>query len=410
MNIWESILIALSSVRTNKIRAGLTLLSISIGVFTIVTIGAMVNALENTVSTEMSNMGEHSFSVTRIPQIQLGPGEWRKYMKRKPISYSEVKDFASRMTTTNLISYHSSNDGLLVKHSTYQTNPDVSVIGCNEMYFVTNSINVTEGRPFSQADIDFNKNVAIIGNDIVKALFPFSNPLGQEISIKGQKFNVVGILEEKGAVLGRSQDNQVIVPVTYFLKNFAEHWQESLSITVRAYSAEALMPTLDEAIGILRTLRNVKPWEDNSFEIATNESLSEQFSSLTQYLGFFAIIIGGLALLAAGIGIMNIMLVSVKERTREIGIRKAVGAKKRWIMMQFIVETITLSELGALLGIAIGLGLTSLFASQLGLKLVLPVNWIILSIVFCSVIGLIFGLYPAYKAASLDPIDALRYE
>jgi putative ABC transport system permease protein len=314
------------------------------------------------------------------------------------------------MTTTNLISYHSSNGGLVVKHDTYETNPDVEVIGSNEMYFLTNNVNVEEGRAFSAADIEFNKNVAIIGNDIVKALFPFSNPIGQEINIKGIDFQVIGILEEKGAILGQSQDNQVLVPVTFFLKSFAEHWQESLEITVRAYSEEAFIPTVDEAIGVLRTLRNVQPWENNSFEIGTNESISEQFASLTQYLKFFGIFVGGLALLAAGIGIMNIMLVSVKERTREIGIRKAVGAKKRWIMFQFIIETITLSELGALLGIIIGLLLTGLFGSQLGLTLKLPIDWIIISIVFCSIIGLIFGLYPAYKAASLDPIDALRYE
>lgn len=410
MNIWESIIIALSSVRTHKLRAGLTLLSISIGVFTIVAIGSIVNGLENTVTTELNNLGENSFSIFRIPKMQTGQQEWRKYMKRKPISYSEVKEFSDRMTTTNLISYHSSNSGLVIKHDNYSTNPDVNVIGSNELYFLTNNINVVEGRAFSSADIQFNKNVAILGQDVVKALFPFSNPIGQRISIKGKNFDVIGILEEKGAVLGQSQDNQVIVPISYFLSNFAEHWQESLELTVRAQSSDAFTPTLDEAIGTLRILRNVKPWEANSFEIGTNESISEQFSSLTQYLKLFALVVGGLALLAAGIGIMNIMLVSVKERTREIGIRKAVGAKKRWIMMQFIVETITLSELGAILGILIGLGITGIFASQFGIKLTLPIDWIVLSIIFCSLIGLIFGLYPAWKAASLDPIDALRYE
>ena len=410
MNIWESVIMAFSSVRTNKIRTGLTLLSISIGVFTIVAIGSIVNGLEKTVTEEMNALGENSFAIFRMPKLQTEPNTWRKYSKRKPISYSQAKEFSERMTSTTLISFHSSNGGLVVKHDNFQTNPDVSVIGCNEMYFLTNNVNIDEGRSFSGSDIEFNKRVAIIGNDLVQALFPFSNPIGQTISIKGIDFDVIGILEEKGAVLGQSQDNQVVLPITYFLKSFAERWHESMEITVNANSSEALVPTIDEAIGILRTLRNVQPWENNSFEIATNESISEQFGSLTKYLKMFAVLIGGLALLAAGIGIMNIMLVSVKERTREIGIRKAIGAKKRWIMMQFIIETITLSEMGAVLGILIGVGITAVFSSQLGLSLSLPVDWIVISIGFCSLIGLIFGIYPAYKAASLDPIDALRYE
>lgn len=410
MNVWESIGLAINSIIVNKLRALLTLMSIVIGVFTIIVASGLITSINSTVDEQLADLGENVYSIYRMPKIQMGRDEWRKYRKRKPINYSIYKDFKKRISSTGIVSASSESGGKLVEYKNNESNPDVSVIGADEDYFLTNIVDIDKGRAFSRDDIDFNRNVAIIGMDIVKLLFPFEEALGKEIKIKNQVFTVIGTLEEQGAIFGQSQDNKVVVPITQFLKYYSEWWEESLTINVKAPSPEMLIPSIEEAIGILRSLRNDQPWEGNSFEIETNETLSEQFSSLTGYLAFFGNAIGIIALIAAGVGIMNIMLVTVKERTREIGVRKAVGAKRRWILLQFLIETVTLCQIGGLMGIAAGLGAMSLLGSVLGLSISLPVNGIILSIVFCTVMGIGFGMYPAWQASKIDPIDALRYE
>jgi len=411
MNISESIVIALNSIVANKLRASLTLLSIAIGVFAIMGAGTLVTSFNNTVTGELAQLGENSFSITRMPTVNIGTGDsWRKYRGRKRITYSQYMDLRNTMQTTDFISAHSSSSANVIKYENFETDPDVNIMGTDENFFFVNNYNVEFGRAFATHDILYNRNFAIIGNDVKVKLFPSQNPIGQDIRIGNQFFNVIGVLESKGALMGRSQDNLVIVPLPQFLRYIASRWEEDLTIGVRAYSRESLDESIDEAIGIMRSLRNVKPWEDNSFEILTNESLKDQFSSLTGYLTIFGFISGLIALIAAGVGIMNIMLVSIKERTREIGVRKAVGAKRRWIMYQFIIETITLCQVGGFFGILLGIGGAGIFSQIMNLKLSLPLEWILFSIIICTILGLVSGAYPAWKAAKLDPIEALRYE
>lgn len=410
MNIIESVIIAFNSIRTNKLRAGLTLLSISIGVFAIISSGSLVDSLNNTVTGELASLGENTFSIYKMPKIQMGHATWQKYRKRKPIIYSQYDEFKKRMTTTHIINATSSSSGNTLQWNKNETDPDVRLIGSDEHIFDINNRTIVLGRGITSYDIDFNRNVAVIGNDIVVQLFPNVDPIGKFIRIKNHKYEVIGVLKEQGAVLGESQDNLAIVPLTHFLKYFASYWEESLQIDVKAANNTALFETMDEAISVMRSIREVKPWQENSFELETNESLSEQFSDFTNYLAFFGAFCGMIALIAAGVGIMNIMLVSVNERTREIGIRKAVGAKKRWIMYQFIIETITLCQVGGAIGILMGILGGSLLGSTAGFDVVVPVQWIIISVIICTFLGLIFGAYPAWKAAKLDPIEALRYE
>lgn len=409
MNISESILLAIDSVRKNKLRAILTLLSISIGVFAIIGAGTLVSSMDNAVTNEMASLGENTFIIKRIPSVQMG-NSWRKYRRRRMITYSVYKDFRKQMTTSNLISAESSSGGHVIKAGSHSTDPDVSLTGADEYYFVNNNISVDQGRAFTAEDITFNRNVAIIGNDILVKVFPNENPIGKRIAIQNQSFTIIGILETKGAVLGQSQDNQVIVPISKFLKHYASWWSQSVTISIKALSKELLEPTVDEAIGVMRTIRKQKPWEDNSFEVETNESIAEQFKNFTSFLSIFGVVSGVIALIAAGVGIMNIMLVSVKERTREIGIRKAIGAKRAWILAQFIIETITLCQLGGAVGIVMGIAAGNALGKMLGMNIVFPLDWVILGIVVCTVLGVVAGSYPAWKAAKLDPIDALRYE
>ena len=409
MDFTESIYQAIDSIRTNKLRTFLTLLSIAIGVFALIVAGTLINSFEKAVLAQLEEIGETTFWIQRLPSIQTG-NTWYKYRQRKPITYRQYKELVRMTNSTPWISAHSFTFGMTINAGNLSTDPDVYVAGADPNFFITNSIDVEFGRTFIEEDIDYNRNVAIIGNDIVVKIFPNVNPLGKEISIKNQKYTVIGILKTRGALLGQSKDNMVIIPITNFLKYFASPWEESLQITVKAISKEMLQATMDEVIGNMRVIRNVKPWEANTFELETNETISQQFGSFVNFLSIFGFISGGFALVAAGVGIMNIMLVAVKERTREIGIRKAVGARRRWILWQFILEAITLSQIGGLFGIIFGVLGGYLLGNAIKLPLFFPVPWVVLSIIVCTILGIAFGTYPAYRAANLDPIEALRYE
>jgi len=415
MNIAESISIAVDAVRAHKLRSSLTLLSIGIGVFAIISSSGITGTLAQAVSTQLADLGENSFLIQRTPTLQFGHN-WRKYARRKNITPDLARQFRERMTNTQLITISNTAPGYTIKAGLESTNPDVSLIGIDELYFSVNAAGISEGRGFTDQDVAIGTRVAIVGEDVVKALFGDSDAMGKRITIKNQEFTVVGILEKKGGVLGQSQDNRVLIPISVFTTYYTWFWDTSVDISVKADSKEALEATVDEAIGIMRVLRGVKPWDENDFELDTNEALSSQFANLGGAIAAVAWISGLGALLAAGIGIMNMMLVSVKERTREIGVRKALGARKRWIVRQFLIESITLCQLGGLTGVVSGLGLSYILALLIrsgtmpSLQFVWPWGAVVFSVVACTLIGVGFGLYPAWRAAQLDPIEALRYE
>jgi putative ABC transport system permease protein len=409
MNILESILQAFESVRSNTLRTILTLLSISIGIFSIIGAGSAVATLDSAVNTQLVAMGENSFMIRRTPTINMG-NSWRKYRNRKDITYAQAKEFKNSIESTDLISISDETDGYTAKVGNLSTDPDVSLIGCDENFFTIKNMQIIEGRSFSAQEVLSATSTAIIGNDIVLKLFNGRNAIGEYLTLKNQQFLIVGILKSQGSMFGKSLDNQIMIPISTFMRYHTDEWGSSVEITGQAYSKQSFLQTVDESIGIMRSLRNVKPWEDNSFEIETNETISSQFASFTEYLSMFGIASGIISLLAAGVGIMNIMLVSVKERTREIGIRKAIGAKKNWILFQFIIEAITLCHLGGIIGITFGVIAANGLSTLINAETQIPLFWVFFSVGTCTLMGLIFGSYPAWKAASLDPIEALRYE
>jgi putative ABC transport system permease protein len=409
MNVKESVVMALDSVRGNKLRTSLTLLSIAIGVFAIIGAGSLVTSIDGAVSKEMEGLGETTFLISKMPAV-VTEDVWRKYSKRKPITYSQFQDIKRVMKNVEFVSASSQSGGVRVKYNGQSTDPDVGLVGGDDNYLRTSSITIKKGREFMPEDVSFNRNVAIIGNDIVVKLFPNVSPIGKKITVDNHAFEVIGTLDAKGATMGQSQDNFILIPINQYLRYYSDEWSQSLNISIRAKSKDELDATLQTALSEFRIIRNLKPWIENDFEINTNESISETFSSFTSYLSYFGIICGGIALIAAGVGIMNIMLVSVKERTREIGIRKAIGAKEKQILFQFIIETITLCQFGGIIGIVTGIGGAALLSSALGMPVVFPTNWVLFAIGVCTFMGLIFGAYPAWRAAKLDPIDALRYE
>ncbi|MEY3386146.1 MAG: Macrolide export ATP-binding/permease protein MacB [Bacteroidota bacterium] len=414
MNALESVSIAFDAVRSQKLRSGLTLLSIGIGVFAIIAATSIMSTLNRAVTGELADLGENSLLIQRTPTINFGTN-WAKMRRRKNITYMQAKEFRDRMTTTNLIAISNENPGLTVKAGEQSTNPDVTLIGIDDMYFSVNAVSVSAGRPVSESEVATSRPVAIIGQDVVEALFPRTDPIGKVITLKNQSFLVIGVLTKKGGVLGQSQDNRVLIPITVFNKYYTWEWDASVDISVKAINKLMLMETKDEATGIMRALRGVKPWDENNFEIDANDAITGQFVGFTTAILAVAWISGLGALVAAGIGIMNMMLVSVKERTREIGVRKALGARRRWIIRQFLVESITLCQLGGAMGmlggIAVSWLVTELLRSAMpSIEFIFPTGTVIFSVVICTVIGLTFGMYPAWKAAKLDPIEALRYE
>lgn len=409
MNILESIKMAIDSIFAHKLRTFLTLLSVAIGVFAIMGSGSLVSSVDETVETEMANLGENSFRITRMPSVQTSRDSWRKYRKRERINYKQYTELREKIGSMAFVSVECSNGGMLIKYNDFNTDPDVELIGANDVYFNINDRDVPLGRALTEADIQFDRKVAVIGNDVKNKLFKQISPLNKEIKIGNQTYEVVGVLDEKGAILGQSQDNQVVIPITIFNKYYSSWW-ESLDIKIKAFNREGFDYVLDESIGALRVIRGDKPWEDSSFEIETNESLTQQFSGLTGYLSYFGLLAGFFALAAAGVGITNIMLVAIKERTREIGLRKALGAKRIWITLQFLVETMTITSIGGIIGMLLGYLMSALVSLIFGLKIIIPIDWILISFGITTVLGLISGLYPAFRAASLDPIESLRYE
>ena len=414
MNALESISIAIDAVRSQKLRSSLTLLSIGIGVFAIIASTSIMNTLQQAVNGQLADLGENSILIQRTPTINFGTN-WAKMRKRNNITYAQAQQFRDRMTTTQLISISNESPAYTIKAGLESTNPDVSLIGIDDQYFAVNAITIGEGRSFIESEVILNRRAAIIGTDVVKALFGQGSALGKTITIKNQEFDVIGILESRGGVLGQSQDNRVLIPITVFNRYYTSEWDASVDISVKAESKLTLESTFDEAVGVMRALRSVKPWDENNFEIDTNDAITGQFSGFSSALLIVAWISGLGALVAAGIGIMNMMLVSVRERTREIGVRKALGARKRWIVRQFLIESITLCQLGGLTGMIGGLGsswaVTEILRGTMpNITYVMPWGTVVFSIVICTVIGIGFGLYPAWRAATLDPIEALRYE
>lgn len=411
MNFKESIISAVSSIRGNKLRAGLTLLGIVIGVFSIIGVMTLLDALQKGIDGGLSQLGTNTFQVQKFPALNFGgPGARRKFDKRKDITLEQGMRLKEIATQYKYIGLEYWMGGKIVKSDKFQTNPNSQLGGVTTEFLPANNYSLSAGRWFSEQDILSEPHICVLGMDIVDKIFPNTNPLAQEIQVDGNKFTVIGILAAKGQSLGQSQDNIVAIPIRTMEKIYGSTKNHSLNITVTATSKESYNDTMEQIIGLMRQIRKVPPGEDNDFDIWSNESLISQAASFTQYFKYGAGVISFISLIAAGIGIMNIMLVTVTERTKEIGIRMAIGAKRSNILSQFLFEAILLSELGGVLGIVIGIGAGNMLGAMLNTPISIPYDWVVIGLVVCSIIGIAFGTYPAYKAAKLNPIDALRYE
>ncbi|MDE3084740.1 MAG: ABC transporter permease, partial [Verrucomicrobiota bacterium] len=281
--------------------------------------------------------------------------------------------------------------------------------GTDENFLVANQCSIDYGRNLSAEDVNFARSVAVIGKDVEAKLFPYENPLGKTIRINGHNYTIVGVLAERGTAFGRSKDSVVLAPITRFQEDNGSK-RRTIKIATEAPSHELYNATLDKAITAMRIVRGLRPEQENDFEIYSNDSLTSAFTKVADIIGVGAFIISGIALLTAGVGIMNIMLVSVTERTREIGVRKSIGAKKKNILAQFLLESVALSLVGGCAGIVLGVAVGDVVAARLKADAIFPLGWASAGVLVCTAIGVGFGLYPAWKAAALDPVEALRHE
>ena len=388
---------------SHKLRSILTTLGILIGVTTIITIWTTIEGLNKYVFGQLSNIGASTVYVQKYPWVIKG--DFWKYRNRKPITYKEYQALVKNCT----LAEHISPEIFAIKPVHYKNKKfdNIFVIGTNEEYSFTGNVAPELGRFLTELDVHNNRYVCVLGREVSDQLFKKENPLGKRIFIGDRKYLVVGVLERRGNFFGQSMDNFIIVPFGTFRRVYGGHRDMRIALNT---SPEKLAAMKDQIRSILRRVRKVHPTKEDDFSINQQDMLTDLYKNLTTTLFAIVFVIGGISLLVGGIGIMNIMLVSVAERTREIGIRKAIGATRRNILAQFIFESIVISSIGGFIGIVLGFLGGSVVLSQMHLSGGVSLTSVLIGFGFSSFVGIVAGFYPAYKAASLNPIESLRYE
>jgi putative ABC transport system permease protein len=400
----------LQSLKSNRLRTLLTVLGVVVGIFSIIVIMTVITMLQSSIENGVSQLNKNTFQIQKFPVIMGGgPGSRDKFRNRKDLTLEDYDRLKELLTQAKYIGAEQWQFGKVVKFGNKETNPNIQLAGVNLDAVKTNNWNVDYGRELRETDLQYSSAICLIGNEVVTKVFPKVDPIGQIIRVDGHPLQVIGVIEKQPALFGESHDNYIVMPITTFQGYYGRR-NSSINITVTSYSKEDYNTIIEAATGYMRTIRKIEPGKDNDFDIFSNESLMGMINTMTDGVKIGALAVSLIALLAAGVGIMNIMLVSVTERTREIGIRKAIGARKSTILMQFLFEAVILCFFGGIIGIVIGVGLGNLAGSFLNAQTAIPYNWVIIGLTLCIVVGVIFGTYPAYKASNLDPIEALRYE
>jgi len=404
---------ALASLGVNKLRSALTMIGITIGVFSVISVMTAVGALQSSIENGISFLGSNIFQFAKYPANVSASGDVKKkYQNRRDISYREALHYyklmegGAREICLKCFGYEVKGQAV---YNGVKTTPSLLIVGTNRSFLTANAYTLGYGRNLNDEDVDLARRVLVVGKIVEKRLFPHESPIGKVIRLSGHTYTIVGVLAEKGTAFGQSQDDVCMMPITRFFEDYGSA-KRTVNIATQAFSADTYNRTFDKAVGAMRTARGLRANQENDFEIYSNDSLKSAFVSVAGVVRIGAFVISFIALVAAGIGIMNIMLVSVTERTKEIGVRKSIGARSRDILRQFLTEAVFISEAGGILGIVLGVIFGDLLAVWLQAEIIFPFGWTIVGLLVCSAIGIGFGLYPAYRAASLDPIEALRYE
>src|SRR5690554_181745 len=407
----ENVRIALDSIKSQLLRTILTIVIIGIGIWALVGILSAVKALETTISSNFASMGANTFNIQQYEFNVQSQGGGEKQKINPIISYNNVREFLDKYkfpTTKTSLSFRGTS-GAEVKYGSKKTEPEVQVFGVNENYLENTGTEEDQGRNFTIFDIEHNSRVCLIGSDFLKNLFDNEDPLSKTISIRGVKFKVIGVLESKGSTFDNNQDLKVLIPVQVARGIYTQP-NINYNISVKVDDKQLMESAQSEAIITFRNIRGLSPVEESNFGIMRSDDLISRIASITGYLEAAAWIISIITILGSSIALMNIMLVSVTERTQEIGIRKALGAKRATISTQFFMETIVIGQFGSVLGIILGVLTGFAFAKIFDFPFSLPWAAMIWATIITFLVAVIAGSYPATKAARLDPIESLRYE
>lgn len=404
----ESVRMALIAIASHKLRSGLTLLGVLVGVFSIILVMTAMRAMKNNVEKEIGQLGSKTFVIRRMPAMMFdGPAGFMKFLRRKPITIAQANQFKAKQRLPGLVGFHTDFQTAETSSRYGRTPPNVTIVGSSPEAFEALNWSIVDGRPFSNAEVEASRDVCVLSTTVAQALFPFGSAIGQRVKAESVSYTVVGVFEQLAS--GEENSGIAVIPVTTGLNRYGR--RREFSIIVQVHDPAMFEDAKEQARGVLRAVRKVAPGDEDDFDILSSDAMIEQFQRVTFAVRTGLAFVSSIALIAAGVGIMNIMLVSVTERTREIGVRRAVGARKRNILIQFLIEAVVLCEIGGAIGVVLGMaGANALTVYLLKLPPAFPVDWAIIGLVICSLVGIVFGSYPAYKAANLDPIESLRYE
>jgi putative ABC transport system permease protein len=409
--IYENIKISLRSIRLHLLRAVLTIMIIAFGIMALVGILTAIDAIKYFLNENFSLMGANTFNIqSRELRVQIG-GHKTKPKFFDPITYDQAVSFKKQYDFPSKVSIFTRGTSIAtVKYKSKKTNPNVQILGGDENYIFTAGLEIASGRNLNVNDVVSGSHVTLVGSEIAKTIFPENvDPVGEVISIGAGKYKIVGVLKERGSSIGFSGDRSCIVPLNN-VRTYFSRPNMIYNISVLVDNPELMDAAIDEATGLFRIIRKDRLGDDDSFAVTKSDNIAGILIDLTWQIRLGATFIGLITLFGAGIGLMNIMLVSVTERTREIGIRKALGATKKTINNQFLAEAVVIAQIGGIIGVISGILIGNIVSYITGSPFLIPWIWIIAGLLLTFVVALISGILPARKAASLDPIEALRYE